>query len=140
MLTPEYEDPDRDASEQADARYQPPPTLDGAEDVLSAQGSSSASDAATAHRPVPTAVPAEPARRGKLGFPSESRILPSVIAEQSGFRGADGPVWVLSLINGQLASCTPPRLWRSRIVVVGQRVRCNNAVEPTSWSERPTNP
>ena len=28
---------------------------------------------------------AEPARRGKLGFPSKSRILPSVMAEQRGF-------------------------------------------------------
>jgi hypothetical protein len=42
VLTPEYEDSDRDAREQADARYQPPPTLNGAEDVLSAQDSASA--------------------------------------------------------------------------------------------------
>jgi hypothetical protein len=42
VLTAEYEDPDRDAGEQADTRYQPPPTLYGAEDVLSAQDESSA--------------------------------------------------------------------------------------------------
>ena len=42
VLTPEYEDPDRDTGEQADACYQPPTPLDGAEDVLSAQDWSSA--------------------------------------------------------------------------------------------------
>jgi hypothetical protein len=42
VLTAEYEDPDRDTGDQADARYQPPPTLYGAEDVLSALDESSA--------------------------------------------------------------------------------------------------
>jgi hypothetical protein len=42
VLTSEYKDPDRDAGEQADRRDEPPPTLYGAEDVLSAQGESSA--------------------------------------------------------------------------------------------------
>jgi hypothetical protein len=42
VLTAEYEDPDRDAGKQADRRDESPPTLYGAEDVLSAQGDSSA--------------------------------------------------------------------------------------------------
>ena len=117
MLTPEYEDPDRDASEQADAHHEPPPTLDGAEDVLSAQGSSSASDAAPAHRPAPTVVSAEPARRGKLGFPSKLRILPSVIAEQRarpGFRR----LWLApGLLTRPLASQQAPSDPWPRIVV-----------------------
>ncbi len=44
VLTAEYEDPDRDTSKQADACHEPPPTLNGAEDVLSAQDESSALD------------------------------------------------------------------------------------------------
>ena len=100
VLTPEYEDPDRDTGEQADSRYQPPPAPYGAEDVLSAQGSSSASGAAETHRGVPTVVSAEPARRGKLGFPSKLRILPSVIAEQRGFPGSDRPLQAPGLFRG----------------------------------------
>ena len=40
VSTTENEDPDRDAGEQEDAHDQTPPPLYGAEDVLSAQGSS----------------------------------------------------------------------------------------------------
>ena len=42
VLTPEYEDPDRDTSQQANARDKPPTPLYGAEDVLNAQDSPSA--------------------------------------------------------------------------------------------------
>ena len=42
VLTPEYEDPDRDTGQQADARDKPPTPLYGAEDVLNAQDSPSA--------------------------------------------------------------------------------------------------
>ena len=49
------------------------------------------SGAAIIRQVVPTGIDREPARRGKLGFPSKLRILPSVMAEQCGF-----PRWILS--------------------------------------------
>jgi hypothetical protein len=42
VLPPEYEDPDGDAGQQDDSYDESPPALYGAEDVLSAQDSSSA--------------------------------------------------------------------------------------------------
>jgi len=53
VLSPEYEDPDRDNGEQTDPSDQPPTPLYGAEDVLNAQGWSSA----LKHRGARPAVP-----------------------------------------------------------------------------------
>jgi hypothetical protein len=63
VFTPEYENPDGDASEQDDSRHEPPPALYRAEDVLNAQDSSSAlknrgEDPADPHTIRPTAIPA----------------------------------------------------------------------------------
>ena len=58
------------------------------------------SGAAIIRQVVPTGTDREPARRGKLGFPSKLRILPSVMAEQRAFPGSGRPLRVLWLIKG----------------------------------------
>jgi hypothetical protein len=61
VLAAEDEDPDRDASQQADARDKPPSPLYGAENVLNAQDSSSAfqltGQGSTGPHPMPTTGP-----------------------------------------------------------------------------------
>jgi len=82
VLSPEYEDPDRDDSKQTDPRDQPPTPLYGAEDVLNAQVGPPHSSPAGRGRPFPTQYTSRRSQRGEFGFPSKLRILPSVIAAQ----------------------------------------------------------